>query len=318
MEPLELTIEELNPADLPSREHLVPAMKDGTTVKLTIGQILDLLVDAAPGALDTLNELAAALGDDPNFAATTAALIATKANFSDVAAALALKADLVQPFVDVVSAATTDIGSAASQNVRITGTTTIISLGTAPAGTFRRVRVAGALTLTHNGTSLILPGAVSITTAANESFDAVSLGSGNWFVTNYQQGSVISTGSFTPDLAYGGVSSGATGAKTGTYTKIGKMVFFTLRLTLTGAGSGTGVVTITGLPFAANARDFSVSVGFAAGFNTLSGALAAFVQAGTSTLSLRQSSGFGYVSGVTQANITNATDIIMSGTYEVA
>lgn len=31
-----------------------------------------LVIDGAPGALDTLNELAAALGDDPNFAATTA------------------------------------------------------------------------------------------------------------------------------------------------------------------------------------------------------------------------------------------------------
>ncbi|EDV5075247.1 phage tail protein, partial [Salmonella enterica subsp. enterica] len=28
------------------------------------------LVDSSPGALDTLNELAAALGDDPNFATT--------------------------------------------------------------------------------------------------------------------------------------------------------------------------------------------------------------------------------------------------------
>jgi hypothetical protein len=36
------------------------------------------LIDTAPGTLDTLNELAAALGDDPNFAATTAASIATK------------------------------------------------------------------------------------------------------------------------------------------------------------------------------------------------------------------------------------------------
>lgn len=42
----------------------------------TIGALLGLLVDAAPGALDTLNELAAALGDDPNFAATIAAQIA--------------------------------------------------------------------------------------------------------------------------------------------------------------------------------------------------------------------------------------------------
>jgi hypothetical protein len=36
------------------------------------------LVDAAPGTLDTLNELAAALGDDPNFATTIASSIATK------------------------------------------------------------------------------------------------------------------------------------------------------------------------------------------------------------------------------------------------
>lgn len=38
------------------------------------------LVDAAPGALDTLNELAAALGDDPNFAATMVAALATKSD----------------------------------------------------------------------------------------------------------------------------------------------------------------------------------------------------------------------------------------------
>ncbi|WYW02705.1 tail fiber protein [Pseudomonas phage vB_PpuM-Peetri] len=44
-------------------------------VKLAIAA----LVDSSPGALDTLNELAAALGDDPNFATTINALIATKA-----------------------------------------------------------------------------------------------------------------------------------------------------------------------------------------------------------------------------------------------
>lgn len=33
---------------------------------------VQLIVDSAPSALDTLNELAAALGDDPNFAATMA------------------------------------------------------------------------------------------------------------------------------------------------------------------------------------------------------------------------------------------------------
>lgn len=36
------------------------------------------ITDSAPGTLDTLNELAAALGDDPNFAATTATALAGK------------------------------------------------------------------------------------------------------------------------------------------------------------------------------------------------------------------------------------------------
>lgn len=41
------------------------------------------LVDSSPAALDTLNELAAALGDDPNFATTITNLIAQKANLND-------------------------------------------------------------------------------------------------------------------------------------------------------------------------------------------------------------------------------------------
>ena len=39
---------------------------------------VDNLIDSAPGALDTLNELAAALGDDANYAATTTASLAAK------------------------------------------------------------------------------------------------------------------------------------------------------------------------------------------------------------------------------------------------
>ncbi|MBL7997590.1 MAG: hypothetical protein JNL32_03015 [Candidatus Kapabacteria bacterium] len=95
----------------------------------------------------------------------------------------------IAPFADVASATTADIGAAASENVRITGTTTITGLGTAAAGTKRRVRFAGALTLTHNATSLILPGAANITTAANDCAFFVSLGSGNWICTDYQRAS---------------------------------------------------------------------------------------------------------------------------------
>lgn len=44
------------------------------------------LVDSAPGTLDTLNELAAALGDDPNFATTVATEIGKKADKTDLVA----------------------------------------------------------------------------------------------------------------------------------------------------------------------------------------------------------------------------------------
>lgn len=46
------------------------------------------LIDAAPGALNTLNELAAALGDDPNFATTVtnglAGKLAASSNLADL------------------------------------------------------------------------------------------------------------------------------------------------------------------------------------------------------------------------------------------
>jgi hypothetical protein len=51
------------------------------------------LIDAAPGTLDTLNELAAALGDDANFASTVTSSLALKADTTTVNSSLALKAD---------------------------------------------------------------------------------------------------------------------------------------------------------------------------------------------------------------------------------
>ena len=39
---------------------------------------INALINTAPGALDTLQELATALGNDPNFAATITASLASK------------------------------------------------------------------------------------------------------------------------------------------------------------------------------------------------------------------------------------------------
>lgn len=87
---------------------------------------------------------------------------------------------------DIASAASVDLGAAAGRIVDVTGTTTITSFGTVAAGIWRIVRFTGALTLTHNATSLILPGGANLKTTAGDSLIAVSLGSGNWVVPLYQ------------------------------------------------------------------------------------------------------------------------------------
>ena len=92
---------------------------------------------------------------------------------------------------DLPSAATTDLAQLIGNSVTITGTTTITSFGSVDSGARRMVTFAGILTLTHNATSLILPTGANIVTAAGDTCIAISLGSGNWKVFNYQRASGI-------------------------------------------------------------------------------------------------------------------------------
>lgn len=94
---------------------------------------------------------------------------------------------------DIASAAITDIGAATGNYVVITGTTNITNFGTVQAGTKRTVKFNSALMLTYNITSLILPGGSNIITAAGDTADFISLGSGNWLCTNYQRADNLST-----------------------------------------------------------------------------------------------------------------------------
>lgn len=81
---------------------------------------------------------------------------------------------------DIASASSIDLGAAAGQYVKVTGTTTITSLGTVNAGVMRWVEFSANLTLTHNATSLKLPGAANIAAAAGDVGCFISLGGGNW------------------------------------------------------------------------------------------------------------------------------------------
>lgn len=85
----------------------------------------------------------------------------------------------------IASATTTDIGTKDAGSLTVSGTTTITGLGTVSAGIRKWLTFSGALTLTHNGTSLILPGGANITTVAGDVGCFESLGSGNWKCLSY-------------------------------------------------------------------------------------------------------------------------------------
>ena len=90
---------------------------------------IDALVNAAPSALDTLNELAAALGDDANYAATMTSALATKEATANKQNSLTIDGTGVKfPTVDAVNLAINAIPSG-------------ITVGTTPitSGTTRRV-----------------------------------------------------------------------------------------------------------------------------------------------------------------------------------
>lgn len=151
--------------------------------------------------------------------------------------------------VSVASAGTTDLGAQATNNIKITGVTTITAFGSSAQTDYPIyfLQFAGALTLTHNATSLILPGALNKTTAAGDSAIALYLGSGNWQVLFYTPAALpsVNTQSFTTGTA-------------ATYTPSAGTV--RIRVTLCGGGGGGGAAT-TNNGTNGNASSFTGSAG---------------------------------------------------------
>jgi len=88
---------------------------------------------------------------------------------------------------NLASAATVTLASASGNVLHVTGTTTISSFGNADAGLLRTVIFDGALTLTHNATSLILPTGANITTAAGDTAVMFCDSTNNWRCLSYQR-----------------------------------------------------------------------------------------------------------------------------------
>lgn len=82
--------------------------------KTYVNTAISNLIDAAPGLLDTLNEIAAAIGDDANFATTITTALATKLNIATAASTYLALSDTDERIQDVV-------GGMVSGNTESTG-----------------------------------------------------------------------------------------------------------------------------------------------------------------------------------------------------
>ena len=126
-------------------------------------------------------------------------------------------------------------------------------------------------------------------------------------------------GTWTMGVSFGGASVGvAYNNNTGAYTKIGRKVTVTGYLGLSNKGSSTGVVTITGLPFAigtggqfSSAANGFLNVISYTGIPQLVGLSAA------SVIEVYQLSVLGSLSALTNANFANTSEVYVSFTYFV-
>lgn len=223
----------------------------------------------------------------------------------------------------IASAATTDIGAQPEAYLTVSGTTTITAFGTVRAGTVRYLRFSGALTLTHNATSLILPGAANITTAAGDTAIVVSEGSGNWRCVSYQRAATIpyssSSGTGTATLICGTSGTITLSDNSVRYVRTGNRVSFTGLLTVSSVSSPVGTLTVSGsLPVAsgnASTAFYSAVNLRIAGF-VASGIWQAFIPSGSSSIVIDYySTAYGSITGSAANQIKAGTTIVVSGTY---
>lgn len=166
-----------------------------------------------------------------------------------------IQAVMRQPYAQdtIASAGTMDIGAKDAGILTVTGSATVTSLGTVSAGITKWLIFPVGVTLTHNGTSLDLPGNTNITTAAGDRGLFMSNGSGNWVCLTYvkDDGTATYTGASTVTLnniiaatTTNSINNGIY-AQTWNWALTGAQIGYTItENTASTGGSATG----TGLP----------------------------------------------------------------------
>jgi hypothetical protein len=141
----------------------------------------------------------------------------------------------------------------------------------------------------------------------------LALGSGTSALTGV---TYTAKSTFSPVLAFGGASVGITYAvQSGTYQRIGNMLFFNIEIVLSAVGSSTGAATVTGLPVAVAA---TANVPIILVSTTLTtGNLYAYCQLTGSTAVLYEGNISGTQTALTNTFFGSSSQIWITGVYFV-
>lgn len=147
-----------------------------------------------------------------------------------------------------------------------------------------------------------------------------------WFeVPNKNDVPAYEQGTFTPELQFGGASTGITySTRAGKYTRVGNVIHWAITLDLTSKGTATGNATISGLPYVNYGTPPTTvpatAIGGIAGITLPSNAfgIQATIIGATSQIQLRASSSAVGVTPITDSNFSNGAVIRAEGKYFIA
>ena len=125
-------------------------------------------------------------------------------------------------------------------------------------------------------------------------------------------------GSWTPALQFGGAAVGMGATVLGIYTKIGRVVFFQGRVTLSDKGSSTGNALIQGLPFTSrNLANSSHAITIWNNGVNYDGYPHGLVGHNEAFITLYETAEGGGITNLTNSDFANTDDIIVTGHYIV-